>query len=115
MNRTRSILVFVGLILGCLATPSYTNPVPPPVVSVCDLSDKWLEKFIEIEGTLTHFHIASDSQPATPDLKLTSNSCTGLKPILVTLTYCGRCECWETRSEDIWDVIKRLRASNVKS
>lgn len=114
-KRTQTFLLSLAVILACTSFCFATNPVPPPVVPVCDLSDKWLDTFIEVEGIFTHFEIESNSPPATPDIKLTSEACTTAKPILVTLTYCGKCECWETRSEQIWDFIKRLRASRIKS
>lgn len=115
MRIVNLILLLSQLTVFVTRSGLAANPVPPPVVSVCEFSDEWIGKFIEVDGVLTHFKIPSDAGPGTPDLKLTSDACTTIKSVLVTLSYCGPCDCWETQSQEIWTMTKSLRAFNVES
>src|SRR4030095_9496538 len=105
MMRISNIVFLIAFIVFSANFTFAVNPVPPPVVSICDFSESWLGRFMEVDGVLTHFKVAVDAPVAPPNLQLASNDCASLKPILTNLSYCGRCECWETRSDEIWNVI----------
>ena len=113
--RISNIVFLIAFIVFSANFTFAANPVPPPVVSICDFTENWLGKFMEVDGVLTHFQVGVDAPVGTPNLQLASNDCASSKPILTNLSYCGRCECWETRSDEIWNVIKSLRSSKIKS
>jgi hypothetical protein len=114
MMRISSIIFLIATVFQANFTFA-ANPVSPPIVSICDFLVNWLGKFIEVEGVLTHFEVAVNAPLGTPNLQLTSSDCASSKPILTNLSFCGRCECWETQSHEIWNVITALRSSKIKS